>query len=476
MTLNGTEVASYAYWGTDPISGLSLVIVQPGPNTSSGDFVVTTSGGQATNGVSFTVDNSRNIREVGNNSQLSSAASAIRGNNQDDIVYFRGGTYTTRVGTTTWGNDDFTFGSRESGTAWIAYPNEIVNVGDWRFYDGQGRADNVTIAGFYATGGDDVFFSGYGGTAGSANEPGPVNTRIIGNDITTTYGGNTQTGAVQTTGDGFRMLGNYVHDNGGNTIYNNNHSVYIQLGADDVEVAYNRFYNERLGHVIQVHTDGPMRQYDNVRIHSNVLQRGPNGNSRGTNVSGTTASSTIDIYNNVFDSIGQDFSVHISYTGTTRFFNNTILEGNGSNSFDGLVRMRGSSGSLDVRNNIIGDDGNSSSYVSAEGGASMGSNVTVDSNVYFNNGNGPGADGNAVNAAPQLIDANNNNWSRRDYRLQETSPAIDQGTNGVSSVVRSDMAGTSRPRGGGFDIGAYESDGAVAARPMPPTDLVAESQ
>jgi hypothetical protein len=385
----------------------------------------------------------------------------------------RGGTYSVRVGTTTWGGDDFTFGPRESGTAWIAYPGEVVNVGDWRFYDGTGNANNVTVAGLYATGGSDVFFSGWGGTADSPNEPGPVNMRYIGNDITTTYTDNTQTGAVQFSGDGGRLLGNFIHDNGGNTVYNNNHSVYIQLGADDVEVAHNRFYNERLGHIIQIHTDGPTRQYDNVRIHSNVMQLGPNGDSRGTNVSNTTPSSTVDIYNNVYDSVGQDFSVHISYTGITRFYSNTIVNGNGSGVFDGLIRLRSDTGSMEVVNNIIWDNGSSNQYVSAEGGASLGVDLIVDSNVYFNSGSGPSADANAVNADPMLVNVSDSNWARRDYRLTGGSPAIDSGAGSVSAIVRMDLVGLSRPRGNGYDIGALESDGSIAARPNPPTGLVA---
>ena len=473
VTLNGAEVANYQFWGTDNISGLDMIIVQPGASTSSGNFVVTTDSGETSNGVPFVVDNSRNIREVGNNSDLSSAVSGIRSNNRNDIVYLRGGTYTVRVGTTTWGDDDFTFGRGDSGTAWIAYPGQAVNVGDWRFNDGNGNTDNVTIAGLYATGGDDTFFSGWGGTAGAPNEAGPTNTRLIGNDITTTYRGNTMTGAVQFSADGGRLLGNYIHDNGGSTVYNNNHSVYIQLGADDVEIAYNRFLNERVGHVIQIHTDGPMRQYDNVRIHSNMLQRGPNGNSRGTNVSGTTANSTVDIYNNVYDSVGQDFSVHISYTGTTRFYNNTIVNGNGANSFDGLIRLRGDAATLDVRNNVIWDDGNSSAYLSAESGATLGSDLAADSNLYFNSGNGPSIDANAINGDPQLMNPADLAWANRDYRLQLGSPAIDQGTGTVSSLVDLDLEGRSRPRGDGYDIGAFESDGAMAARPLPPSNLVA---
>ncbi|MEM7754551.1 MAG: LamG domain-containing protein [Planctomycetota bacterium] len=53
-----------------------------------------------------------------------------------------------------------------------------------------------------------------------------------------------------------------------------------------------------------------------------------------------------------------------------------------------------------------------------------------------------------------------------DYGLAEGSPATDAGMD-VSSWVSLDYAGASRPGGGGWDIGAYESDAVLGYRPPP---------
>jgi hypothetical protein len=42
-----------------------------------------------------------------------------------------------------------------------------------------------------------------------------------------------------------------------------------------------------------------------------------------------------------------------------------------------------------------------------------------------------------------------------DYRLKAGSPAANAGTS--LSLVTDDIAGTPRPQGGAYDIGAYES-------------------
>ena len=46
------------------------------------------------------------------------------------------------------------------------------------------------------------------------------------------------------------------------------------------------------------------------------------------------------------------------------------------------------------------------------------------------------------------------NWTAGDYRLRSGSPAINAGT--ATNAPTVDIAGTPRPAGGGFDIGAYE--------------------
>ena len=70
-----------------------------------------------------------------------------------------------------------------------------------------------------------------------------------------------------------------------------------------------------------------------------------------------------------------------------------------------------------------------------------------------------GQDAHSFVAAPaQLFE----NWTAGDYRLRSGSPAINTGT--ATNAPTVDIAGTPRPPGGGFDIGAYEvaSTGGVA--------------
>jgi hypothetical protein len=68
------------------------------------------------------------------------------------------------------------------------------------------------------------------------------------------------------------------------------------------------------------------------------------------------------------------------------------------------------------------------------------------------------------------------NAGANDYHLRDGSPAIDTGAAGFQSVAApaADCEGNARPRGGGYDIGAYESGISVPAdrtAPGTPTGL-----
>jgi Ca2+-binding RTX toxin-like protein len=65
-----------------------------------------------------------------------------------------------------------------------------------------------------------------------------------------------------------------------------------------------------------------------------------------------------------------------------------------------------------------------------------------------------GQDAHSVASTPAALFVN---VGGNDYHLAPTSPAIDTGTSLLAPAV--DLEGTSRPRGNGFDIGAYETGG-----------------
>jgi hypothetical protein len=80
-----------------------------------------------------------------------------------------------------------------------------------------------------------------------------------------------------------------------------------------------------------------------------------------------------------------------------------------------------------------------------------GNNADHDYNFYSNNSN-------TVTEPHGVTNSSNpfNNYSGGDYSLITGSSAIDRGTAPVAFSISTDYIGTSRPKGYGFDIGAFE--------------------
>lgn len=239
-----------------------------------------------------------------------------------DVLYLHAGTYTARCGAS-YNGRQLNLGGQFANTAIIGYPGETAVVRDVYMGDGTGKfGDGVTLANLSMSGNDCVF----GASWWETEESGAKNVRVVGNTCRGTYGtGNTMTGLVAFGGDGWKVLGNDFSNNAPSPI-NNNHGVYINVGADDVEVAWNKFHDLKLGHVIQQHTDGPLRKYERNSIHDNELRGNNAQDMRGINISGCTADSTADIYNNVLINLGQNFSGIQLYCGTITVRQNTLSQ------------------------------------------------------------------------------------------------------------------------------------------------------
>jgi hypothetical protein len=160
------------------------------------------------------------------------------------------------------------------------------------------------------------------------------------------------------------------------------------------------------------------------------------------------------------------------FAGTVRFYNNTVDANIGSNAGGGGWFCRLASGDADntteftnniFSNNRIAHSGNQFfGYTGTE--YAIGVNFFALNNLFFNNTNSGGSaattfnsptggsmigiNGN-FNADPQYTDAGS-----RDYSLGGSSPAVDAGR--TVAGITDDYLGNDRPRGLGFDVGAYE--------------------
>ena len=456
VTVGGGAVNNYPLWSD------TKIVVQLGAAASSGNIMVTTATAQSSNGIPFTVRAGRIFfvtpTGTGNGSFASPMSPyAIHSNIQPgDSYYLRAGTYSGAYGDTSWQATNFTLGSGQRGTlgnplALVGYPNEVVtliarertNIG---FSTSSGVGAYTTIANLTLVGVDGCVSGGGFYTPAKSGAPG---VRVINNICSATYTGNTMSGLLVIQNDGWRVWGNEFKNTGTTPPINNNHAVYIQDAASDVDVGWNYFQNLRMGHVIQLHTDavpGGVGCYTStdVRIHDNVITANQVDDSRGINVGNTCANSYGAIYNNILYNLGQSFSAIVTYTGSWKIYNNTLYNIHS----DPMLWISGQS-TAEVKNNIFYSDG-VSRYVGVANGAAM-SQLTLSNNLYYNGGAAPSQDPAAITGNPLFA-----NPSAGDFHLQSSSPAIDTGSASVNTTVSVDHDGVDRPQGNGFDMGAYE--------------------
>jgi hypothetical protein len=418
VTIGGGPAATYVSWAD------TKVVVAIGSQARSGPIVVRDNAGAASNGVPFTVRAGRVLEAT-----TSTIGNLVSSAQSGDIIYLRGGSYTGRYGSTDWGNMQFTLGPSLSDVAFVAYPGETVNVRDWRLGNQSGHANGVTIAGMVMRATEQCV---QGNHYWENEESGARNARIVANDCQASYNYNTLTGMMALGGDGWKILGNVLHDTGTSPPINNNHALYIQVGADDVEVAWNRLERLRMGHVIQVHTDGTARVYSNIQIHDNELTGAAPGDMRGIVSGNLTNDSTVFVYNNVFKNLGQDVSAVLATGGTV------VVE---HNTFD---RISASSGAVQV----------------SWGGAPR---ITARNNIVnMLSGSAFGAtNGSSLSQITQL--GNRTNVALTNDRPTAAAP-------GVTPTYPIDHAGLVRDNPP--TVGAYELNGATVLTPNPPTALL----
>lgn len=203
---------------------------------------------------------------------------------------------------------------------------------------------------------------------------------------------------------GGQIQGNYVHDLVKVGIYLDAAGVGIGPGGvENIDVSGNTVRNITAGEGIELSTEG-RGSLMNIRVFNNVVQGvNKNGIVLYAHPSGTGAATAVTFMNNTVYA-NTRYGVRVDWPST---------------------RASG----IHAQNNIAWLNGYGDWSVAA------GSAATADHNLW-------GTDPKFVNAAAG------------DFHLRAGSPAIDTGSAAGAPSV--DLAGTSRPQGAGFDIGAFE--------------------
>ncbi len=453
VTIGGQPVASVTSWGQDNAArDLDRIVVQPGSGAASGNIVVTV-GGQASNGLPFTVRAGTIYfvnQATGNDGNPGSYAqpwktiwhardTMVAG----DTVYVIAGTF-NQMDPYAPGWDTLLFldaGAGSSGTAsapiaYLGYPgnppffqNDASRRGIY-FNQDNGPLNYIVIGNVRIGSGmteDAIPLSGVGH-------------RIVGNDFSNGGVGN----GIEVLGNtsAIEILGNLFDSNG--TPATKEYSIYIAgFGINrDIEVGWNEIKNQQGGRAMQVFGHVAGDRVEDLRIHDNEfvgseLNNIVMGNSDG----GTEILGTVTVTGNIIaGSVSQEGLRINDPQGTVLIENNTFY----GNAVAQVYLERAGAGRITLRNNVIVAQGGQQ-YYEFDAGSSSASFAPAN-NLVFGAGPCDAWDAGCINQDPLFAGAS-------DYHLQPGSPAIDHG---VATSVARDHDGISRPQGAAFDIGAYE--------------------
>jgi Right handed beta helix region len=205
--------------------------------------------------------------------------------------------------------------------------------------------------------------------------------------------------------------------------YSQDQGVFAEASTSNVQIIGNSIHDNGRGHVSGQHqSHGIYIEGKNHLIANNLIRRHPFGFG-------------IQIYPQ------NQGSIVISNTVTESGHSGIVVGGD-----EGV-------GNITIRNNIFAF--NNHYGVEADSTCPTGP-VFVDTNILYRNGDGGvekgcstmNASGN-VNADPRFVAR-----SQANFQLRAGSPAIDRARGDFS--LRSDIRGRARPRGRGYDVGAFE--------------------
>lgn len=457
VLIGGTEVSAYRSWSDTRIA------VQPGRRVGSGQVQIVVDGVASGGDAHFTVrpgkiffvaldgsDETGRPGDIGRpfrNAQRVFNSAAF---GPGDFLVLRGGRWTDL------GDYDSRFlnigksGAPGAPLAVTAYPGEQVVISPargqtaFRLYRYQAQISHIVISNF------DIRLEGDGGCIllGAGSE----DLRVVGNEGQGQKGRGGGGGCITGSGSRMKILGNRIHDNGGDKLF---HAIYIDndfnVGVcDDVEIAYNHIYNQRdpagSGRGIQIYWEGSYRiAFTNFHIHHNVIH----DIDRDGITLGNQSGAGFDVHDNVIYRTGLVWGAGIRFSGRdleVRVYNNTVFDVARSRDV-GAVWFERFKRAVFV-NNIV-QTRSPAHYLTVDRGIDS-SAVLVTNNLWFGVGSPPALDRRPVNHDAAFADP-----MRGDFRILPGSPAIGSGVSLPGVGPHSDMAGVMRPARAAPDLGAY---------------------
>ena len=231
----------------------------------------------------------------------------------------------------------------------------------------------------------------------------------------------------------------------------------------------------------------------NNRVHHITVSGGCTGSGGAGIVNASYTSSAGDIVGNVVHDIGKPggcngvqgiyssnkgskilnnivyrasaYGIHLWHAATdSTIANNTVFANGSSGMGGGIVTGVGDKpGNIQLKNtkvinNIVYKNPRQGiSQYCYSGQSCIGSGNVTANNLVYGNGSAislrVGSATGTINADPKFVSYNPTGTG--DYRLQSSSPAVNKGSKANAPTV--DIAGALRPKGGAWDIGAYEN-------------------
>jgi hypothetical protein len=225
----------------------------------------------------------------------------------------------------------------------------------------------------------------------------------------------------------------------------------VKVGSGNGSIHHNEVYNTGAGSN-NIYVDAAGKATSNISIYNNNVHSGSGMGIVVNDERETAALTNINIYNNLVWGNRRGFVVNS--TGGEAIYNftfiNNTLYNNGTSTEIWIHTSQAHLNNCIIRNNIISSLTSDSYGIGYNDYASGG--ITIDHNLFYNSGGGWNLGNflgsNYVQSNPWFDGESGN------FRPQAGSPAIDMGS--PQDAPLTDYAGTIRPQGPGFDIGAYE--------------------